>query len=81
MTKVNLVRVAHNGQGLAIMALMSGEVQVSFAVAASVQAHIRPGHLRASAVCRAISSVLCPDVPTVAATLPGFEAVSPSSNG
>ncbi len=78
MAKVNIVRIVYNGQGPAILALMSGEIQTSFAVAASVQSHVRSGRLRALAVSSAQPSVLFPGLPTVAATLPGYEAVSPS---
>ena len=78
MAKVNIVRIVYSGQGPAVLALMSGEIQTSFAVAAAVQPHIRSGRLRALAVSSARPSELFPGVPTVAATLPGFEAVSPS---
>ena len=78
MAKVNIVRVVYNGQGPGILALMSGEVQTAFAVAASVLPHVKSGRLKALAVSSATPSSLFPGLPTIAATLPGYEAVSPS---
>lgn len=78
MAGVNIVRIVYKGQGPAILALMSGEIQTSFAVAASVQPHLKSGKLRALAVSSAKPSALFPGLPTVAASLPGYEAVSPS---
>ncbi len=78
MAKVNIVRIVYNGQGPGVLALMSGEVQTSFAVAASVQPHVKSGRLKALAVSSATPSALFPGLPTIAATLPGYEAVSPS---
>ena len=77
MTGVNIVRVPYKGAGPAIVALVAGEVQMTFSSAGSAMPHIKSGRLRALAVASAQPSVLAPGLPTVAsAGLPGFEAGS-----
>ncbi len=74
MTGTNIVHIPFKGAGASIIGLMSGQVQLSFASAASVAPHIGAGRLRAIAVTSAQPSALFPDLPTVAATVPGYEA-------
>ena len=70
---VNIVRVPYKGSGPAMIALMSGEVQVMFPSAGGVATHIHSGRLRALAVGSAQPSALAPGVPTVAASgVPGY---------
>ena len=70
---VNIVRVPYKGSGPAMIALMSGEVQVMFPSAGGVATHIQSGRLRALAVGSAQPSALAPGVPTVAASgVPGY---------
>jgi tripartite-type tricarboxylate transporter receptor subunit TctC len=77
MTGVNVVRVPYKGAGPAIVALVAGEVQMTFSSAGAAIPHIKPGRLRALGVAAAQPSVLAPGLPTVAsAGLPGFEAGS-----
>jgi tripartite-type tricarboxylate transporter receptor subunit TctC len=47
-----------------------------FAVPGSAMPHVKAGRLRALAVTSAQSTPLAPGLPTVAATLPGYESVS-----
>ncbi len=56
-----------------MIALISGQVQLSFGSGVSIAPHINAGRLRALAVTSARPSVLFPHLPTIAATLPGFE--------
>jgi tripartite-type tricarboxylate transporter receptor subunit TctC len=75
MANIDMVRIPYKGGGAAaIIALISGEVHLSFASAASVAPHVKSGRLRALAVTSAEPSALAPGLPTVAASgLPGYE--------
>jgi tripartite-type tricarboxylate transporter receptor subunit TctC len=74
MTGVNIVHIPFKGAGASIIGLIGAQVQLSFASAASVTPHISAGRLRAIAVTGAKPFALFPDLPTVAATVPGYEA-------
>ena len=76
MTGTNIVHIPFKGAGASIIGLMSGQVQLSFASAASVSSHVSAGRLRAIAVTSLKPFALFPDLPTVAATVPGYEAGS-----
>ena len=77
MSGVNIVRVPYKGQGPAVLGLLGGEVQMSFATSASVAGHIKSGKLRALAIATAKPSALAPGLPTVAESgLPGYESAS-----
>ena len=77
MAGVNIVRIPYKGAGPAIVALVAGEVQMTFSSAGAAVPHIKSGRLRALAVASAEPSALAPGLPTVAsAGLAGFEAGS-----
>ena len=76
MTGTDIARVPYKGAGPALVAVVAGEVDTAFATTSSVMPHIRAGRLRALAVSSAAPSALAPGLPTVAATVPGYEAVS-----
>jgi tripartite-type tricarboxylate transporter receptor subunit TctC len=76
MAGVNMVDVPYKGGGPAILALIGGQVQLEFPTLASVSPHIKSGKLRAIAVTSAQPSALLPSFPTIAAILPGYEAVT-----
>jgi tripartite-type tricarboxylate transporter receptor subunit TctC len=77
MAGVDIVRVSYKSSGAAVTALLGGEVQLMFANAPSVAAHVKSGRLRALAVTTLQPSALYPGLPTVAsAGLPGFEVAS-----
>ena len=78
LAHVDIVRIPYKGTALALNALIGGEVQLMFATAASVTPHLKSGRLRALAVTTAKPSVLMPDLPAIAATLPGYESVAQS---
>ena len=78
MAGVNIVRITYKGTGPAVVALLTGEVHLSFPGAPAAMPYVTQGKLRALAVCSTEPSPFAPGVPTVAATgLPNFESVSP----
>lgn len=76
MAGVKFVRIPYKGSALATNDLLSGRVQLSFYSPPSVLTHIRSGRLRALAVTSSQPSALLPDLPTVAETIPGYDATS-----
>ncbi|PZO19358.1 MAG: ABC transporter substrate-binding protein [Burkholderiales bacterium] len=67
------VHIPYNGGNPAQLGLLSGQVDFNFDNLATAAANIRAGKLKALAVTTAQRSGVVPEVPTVAATLPGFE--------
>jgi tripartite-type tricarboxylate transporter receptor subunit TctC len=57
--------------------LIAGQVQIRIGSGGAVAPHVKTGKLRALAVASAQPSALFPGLPTVAATLPGYESGSP----
>jgi tripartite-type tricarboxylate transporter receptor subunit TctC len=74
MTGVDMVHVPYHGGAPALTDLLGGQVQVYFDNLPSSIAHIRAGRLRALAVTTATRVAALPDVPTIAETVPGYEA-------
>jgi tripartite-type tricarboxylate transporter receptor subunit TctC len=75
MTGVDMVHVPYRGDAFALTDLIGGQVQAMFGNMAPSIEHIRTGRLRALAVTTTTRSELLPDVPTVADSVPGYEAV------
>jgi tripartite-type tricarboxylate transporter receptor subunit TctC len=76
MAGVDLVRVGYRGGGPALIDLIAGQVQVMFEPSLSSLPYIKAGKLRALAVSSADRSPALPDIPTVAETIPGYEATA-----
>ena len=76
MTGVKMTHVPYKGSAPMLTDLLGGQVQVTFDNLPSSIAHIKAGKLRALAVTTATRSPELPDVPTVAETVPGYEAVA-----
>jgi tripartite-type tricarboxylate transporter receptor subunit TctC len=74
MTGLDLVHVPYRGGAPAINDLLSGHLQVIFAPVAEAIPHIKAGKLRPLAVTTATRLDVFPDVPTVADSVPGYEA-------
>lgn len=72
--KVSIVHVPYKGGAPALTAMMSGEVDMSYENSLIITPHIRSGKVRALAVTAATRSKLLPDLPTIAETLPGYNA-------
>lgn len=76
MAGINMVQVPYKGGGPAVLALLGGEVELTFASAGAAAAPLKLKRLRALAVTTAEPSRLFPGLPTIAASgLPGFESV------
>ena len=76
MAGVDLVRIPYKGTGPALNALIGGEVQLMFPSAGAAAPHLKSGRLKALATASRMPSALAPGLPTVAATLPGYESAS-----
>src|SRR6202167_2276975 len=74
MTGTQLVHVPYRGAAPALTDMLGGQVQVMFDNLPSSIGHIQGGRLRALAVTTAVRAKLLPDVPTIAETVPGYEA-------
>ncbi len=74
MSDTKMQHVPYRGAAPAITDMLGGQVQVIFDNMPSIIQHIRAGSLRALAVTTAVRSPQLPDVPTVAETVPGYEA-------
>jgi tripartite-type tricarboxylate transporter receptor subunit TctC len=70
-----IVHVPYKGGGPAMVDLISGNINLIFATAASAVPHIQTGKIRALAVTTAKRSALVPDLPTISESgLKGFDA-------
>jgi tripartite-type tricarboxylate transporter receptor subunit TctC len=74
MTGAKMQHVPYRGAAPAITDMLGGQVQLIFDNMPSIIEHIRAGSLRALAVTTAARSPQLPDVPTLAETVPGYEA-------
>jgi tripartite-type tricarboxylate transporter receptor subunit TctC len=74
MTGVDLTHIPYKGSAPALTDMIAGTVQVIFDNMPPSLPHIRAGKLRALAVTTNVRSDALPDVPTVAETVPGYEA-------
>jgi tripartite-type tricarboxylate transporter receptor subunit TctC len=74
MSGAKMLHVPYRGAAPAITDMLGNRVQVMFDNMPSIIQHISSGKLRALAVTTAVRSPELPDVPTVAETVPGYEA-------
>ena len=74
MTGIDMTHVPYRGSAPALTDLIAGTVHVMFDNMPSSLPHIQGGKLRALGVTTAQRSQALPDVPTVAETVPGYEA-------
>jgi len=74
MTGAQMTHVPYRGSAPALTDLLAGQVHVMFDNLPPSMQHIKAGTLRPLAVTTAARSPELPDVPTVAETVPGYEA-------
>ena len=75
MAGVNIAHIPYSNTARMMADLVGGQAELSFPPGATTAGYIKSGRLRALAVTSAERSAVFPDLPTVAATLPGYEAV------
>ncbi len=75
MSGTEIVHVPYKGGVLAMLDLISGQVQINFSTLATSNPQMKAGKIRGLAVTTATRATLVPDLPTIAeAGLPGYEA-------
>ena len=74
MAGINMLHVPYRGDTLALVDLLSGQVQVYFSTLFGSMEYIRAARLRALAVTTAERAEPLPGVPTVSEIVPGYEA-------
>ena len=74
MAGINLVHVPYRGSAPMVTDLIAGQVQVGFDVMVTSLPHVRTGGLRALGVAGNNRFEMLPDVPTIAETVPEYEA-------
>jgi tripartite-type tricarboxylate transporter receptor subunit TctC len=72
--KVSITHVPYKGGAPALVALVSGEVDMSYENSLIITPHIKSGKVKGLAVTSAKRSRLLPQLPTIAETLPGYSA-------
>ena len=76
MTGTSMTHVPYKGRQFAIPDLVGGQIQLMFDNMPSALPMAKEGKIRAVAQTTAKRSPAAPDVPTVAETVPGFEATT-----
>jgi tripartite-type tricarboxylate transporter receptor subunit TctC len=74
MAGTTMLHVPYRGQGPALSDLLGGQVQILFAAAPGTVDYIKTEKLRALAVTSPTQADVLKDLPTIASTLPGYEA-------
>ena len=76
MAGVKMNHVPYKGSAPALTDVMGGQAALMFDTMLSAMPHVKSGKLRALAVTGAKRSPAAPELPTVAETLPGYEAIA-----
>jgi tripartite-type tricarboxylate transporter receptor subunit TctC len=74
MAGIDVAHIPYKGGGPAMTAMLTGEVDFTFATALAAQPHIKSGKVRALAVTTAKRSSTFPNLPTMDSLYPGFES-------
>lgn len=76
MAGIKMEHIPYKGDAPGLVDVMSGQVTVALPTAIAAAPYVKSGQLRAIAVTSNKRLSSFPDIPTVAETIPGFEAVS-----
>ena len=76
MAGTRMTHVPYKGTGPALSELLGGQIHLMFGNMSVMVPHVKSNRLRAIAVTTARRSNVLPDIPTVADSLPGYEAVT-----
>jgi tripartite-type tricarboxylate transporter receptor subunit TctC len=76
MAGLKMAHVPYRGEAPSVTDLIGGQIQVMFSTPGSVVSFVKAGTLRALGTTGAKRMDILPDVPVIAETLPGYEAVS-----
>ncbi|MDB5376754.1 MAG: protein bugT-like protein [Rubritepida sp.] len=76
MTGADITHIPYRGSGAALIDLLGGQIQLMFENLPTIIDHVREGRLRGLAVTSPQRSPSAPELPTVAETVPGYEALS-----
>jgi tripartite-type tricarboxylate transporter receptor subunit TctC len=74
MAGTKMLHIPYKGMALVITDLLGGQIFMTFGTSLSVTPHQRSGRLRALATTGARRLKTMPDTPTIAETVPGYEA-------
>ncbi|MDP2240106.1 MAG: tripartite tricarboxylate transporter substrate binding protein [Burkholderiales bacterium] len=73
MAKIKTVHVPYKGTAPAVVAVLSGETQLTWSSIPSILPHVRSGRVRALGVGNKERLKALPEFPTIAESLPGYE--------
>lgn len=73
---IKMQHIPYKGDAPSLVDLLSGQIQVALPTTVAGLPHVKNGKLRAIAVTGSKRLAAMPELPTVAETLPGYEAVS-----
>jgi tripartite-type tricarboxylate transporter receptor subunit TctC len=76
MANIDITHVPYRGNALALQDLLAGNVEIAIDAISALLPHAKSGALRALGVAAPERSAILPDVPTIAETLPGYDASS-----
>jgi len=75
MGGVKIEQVTYKGSGQGVLSVISGEVSALFASPISLMQLVKAGKLKPLAVTSKARSAALPEIPAIAETLPGYEAI------
>jgi len=76
MADIDITHVPYRGNAVVIQDLLAGNVQISIDAISALSPQAKSGALRALGIAAPERSSILPDVPTIAETLPGYDASS-----